>query len=507
MPPGSCLPPVWFQIWGTWYSSSTAYRDQTESLLHGNLAVSDDVHDLKFDHTWTEGGVHQVWGLGVPLWRLPFEATARLFGAEGFPDRVAFGLFALLVGFVVLKVSVGSGDEKSEEGEGGGSGWRLITGFGAGFVILLLFPPFLTLLQTRGAVWEEAVSYEYLFAVLQLAVLVSFVQRPAMNRLLIVCGVAGLGGLVRPTLVFYGFAAVAIATAVWVLMSRAKPAFRGDTLQTCPTRGRILPPVLLGVFLFCLGGGVLWLTNLKRFGNGFEFGHKLNVQYLYGSMYATRFDDPFKNEPITAAAKEVFGAVFLAQRFNGADWYQENIFPGQSPTVRWREFYFRTFDWAYLPFVLLGWGAALAAAFAVWRGVFTAETRRRGAARSWKLGDGEEGVMSADSLTMMAAGLWSVMAAVPLLGFYLYAPVISSRYMMDLAPAFAAAVAAAWMVLASRCQRSWSRVLVCVLLCGCGAVPESLRLRRTVLDHLGGTQSGEREPQTQKRKTADRDRP
>lgn len=454
--------------WGAWYSTSTAYRDQTDALFQGNLAVSEDVHDLKFDHTWSEGGVHQVWGLGVPLWRFPFEAAARLFGFEAFPDRIALGLFALLVGFVSLKIWLGVGDDKSE---GGGSGWRLITGLGAGFVILLLFPPFLTLLQTRGAVWEEAISYEYLFGVLLLAVLVAFVRSPSVARLLIVCGLAGFGGLVRPTLVFYGFAAVVVAVIVWLDLKggqvsdpdevsesatahehkthrpsdfqngtmaeceedRGRPqtaVSSSDRLQTCPPLGRALVPVLLGIFLYCLGGGMLWLTNLKRFGNGFEFGHKLNVQTLYGSMYATRFDDPFQNEPLADAGKEVFGAVFLAERFNNADWYQENIFPGQSPTVRWREFYFRTFDWTYLPFLLLGWVTAIAAALRVGR---------------WPLGDGrlrmevgEHDAVSADSFTVMAAGLWSLMAA----------------------------VAAAWLLLASRCQRNWTRVLACVLLCG-----------------------------------------
>ena len=546
--------------WGAWYSTSLPYRAQTEALLHGDLAVSRSVADLRFDHTWSERGVHQVWGLGVPLWRLPFEAAAHLWGFDGFPDRIAFALFALLVSFIVLKGWVGAPHSDSAGSDARSDGWQMIAGFGAGFIILLLFPPFLTLLQVRGAVWEEAVAYEYLFAGLLVTLLVNFVRQPTTGRLLLVCVLAGLGGMIRPTLVFYGFGTVVIATVAWVV-SKAGQAFQSlalsagssrgdgaqisevpdakregrlssalssianggeggrrpgeevpgsrrpvDGLQACPTLGRVLFPALLGLFLFCLGGGVLWFTNLKRFGDGFEFGHKLNVQYLYGSMHATRFDDPFQDEPLTGAAKELFGALFLANKFNGADWYQENIFPGQSKTVRWREFYFRTYDWSYLPLLLLGWGAAIAAAwkFRTGRHGFGGWDR---AARRSEIGpangaasigsamgapvgapancdppnvDGEPdgcdssitasfGTNASDgssfTLSSTVLGWWSLIAVMPLAGFYLYAPVISSRYLMDLAPAFAAAIAGAWLFLAARCERRSSRVLACVLLC------------------------------------------
>lgn len=528
--------------WGTWYSTSLPYRMQTEALLHGDLAVSRNVADLKFDHTWSEQGVHQVWGLGVPLWRLPFEAAAKLGGFDGFPDRLAFGLFALLVCFVVLKVWVSFGAGESQMGDradagnvlpggppavGGGAsgtalsngtdGWLLITGFGAGFLILLLFPPFLTLLQVRGAVWEEAVAYEYLYGILQVTLLLAFVRRPTVGRLLLVCALAGFGGLIRPTLVFYGFATVVIATVVWVfkvgqvgnLPSDEERGFSTrssdggswdgsvtsppeDRLQTGPTLGRVLAPALLGLFLFGLGGGVLWWTNLQRFGDGFEFGHKLNVQTLYGSMHATRFDDPFQDEPLPGAAKELFGALFLPGKFNGADFYQENIFPGQSPTVRWREFYFRTYDWSFLPLLLLGWGAAVAAGFKFRVSGFKSRnnvlplgsrTSAPPAVRPTTLdcnnlaeiAAGETNALLGpiphspssirDPLPLLTLGLWSLLAVIPLAGFYLYAPVISSRYLMDLAPAFAAALAAAWLFLAARCTTRWSRVLVCLLLC------------------------------------------
>ena len=274
--------------WGDWYSPhAPAYRAQTEALLRGDLAVSRELADLEWDHTWSEQGVHQVWGLGVPLWRLPFEAVARGFGFDAFPDRIAFGLFALLVSFVVLKTWMGMPDRSPERRAGEDTDWPLITRFGAGFILLLLFPPFLTLVQAQRSHLEEAVAYEYLYGVLQLTVLVAFVRRPTVGRLLVVCTLAGLGGLVRPTLVFYGFGTVVIAMMVWVfkvgqvgnLPSDEERGFSTrssgggswdgsvtsppeDRLQTCPTLGRVLAPALLGLCLFGLGGGVLWWTHL-----------------------------------------------------------------------------------------------------------------------------------------------------------------------------------------------------------------------------------------------------
>jgi hypothetical protein len=90
--------------WGEWYTQWEAYRAQSSALQTGQLALSHDVGRLMHNHTWSEGGVHQVWGLGVPLWRLPWDLLAQAFGHEAFPDRLAFGLFAALVAWLVLRV-------------------------------------------------------------------------------------------------------------------------------------------------------------------------------------------------------------------------------------------------------------------------------------------------------------------------------------------------------------------------------------------------------------------
>ena len=135
--------------WGQWYSPSSHYRRQTESLLRGTLALSRSPTDTTHDLTWSEGGVHQVWGLGVPLWRLPFEAVARVFGFQAFPDRLAFAAALALWAVIVLSLLTPAKhpSETSEASHGRNS---LIVG------LILLCPVFLELCNSRFDIYEEA---------------------------------------------------------------------------------------------------------------------------------------------------------------------------------------------------------------------------------------------------------------------------------------------------------------------------------------------------------------
>src|SRR6266436_7050770 len=78
--------------WGRWYSERPQHREQVDAFLRGSLAVSQSPSALGLGLAWSEAGVHQVWGLGVPLWHLPFVACSRLFGAADFPDMLSFGI-------------------------------------------------------------------------------------------------------------------------------------------------------------------------------------------------------------------------------------------------------------------------------------------------------------------------------------------------------------------------------------------------------------------------------
>src|ERR1700704_4190932 len=79
--------------WEIWYSESPYYREQIIAFLHGDLALSHNPVDLKMDLCWSEKGVQQVWGLGIPLLELPFNVLARAFGYSFFPDRIVLACF------------------------------------------------------------------------------------------------------------------------------------------------------------------------------------------------------------------------------------------------------------------------------------------------------------------------------------------------------------------------------------------------------------------------------
>jgi hypothetical protein len=67
--------------WGCWYSIEDRYRMQTSALAEGHFSLGNTLSGLQHDNTWSGGGVHQVWGLGIPFLRLPFEMLARVFGS------------------------------------------------------------------------------------------------------------------------------------------------------------------------------------------------------------------------------------------------------------------------------------------------------------------------------------------------------------------------------------------------------------------------------------------
>ena len=232
--------------------------------------------------------------------------------------------------------------------------------------------------------------------------------------------------------------------------------------------------MLLGWILFGFCGGLLWWTNLERFGDGFEFGHQLNVQHLSGAMYATRFDSPFADEPIGSAARDLFGEVFRVRELNGLDFYREGFIAGQSDTLRWRHFYFRTYDLSYAAWLLAGWCVA---GFLIGRRLIARGTSPTGRDR-WPSKVNEIALL----------GVWSMLSSALLAGFYLRVSVISSRYMIDFAPAFAAGMLALWFGVASLCRWWWTGGLVCLLLAGwLGA---ELHLSRS-LPGEGGSRSWE----------------
>ncbi|HEY4242108.1 MAG TPA: hypothetical protein VGM88_19955 [Kofleriaceae bacterium] len=366
-----------------WWAPHGAYRAQTQALLEGHFALTDRPQALRHDLAWAGGGVQHVWGLGVPLWQLPFEAVAELGGFAPFPDRVPMILWLTLAAFLVLRAVQDP--------------WER-----AGACLLTIgLPAFVALLRGRVNVYEEAAAYAYTAGIALLAGLLILRRRPTAQRYLLLVGFAGLGGLVRPTVWFYGLGTLAIATALLVRAIGWR---------------RALAPIAIGGALFVAGGGALYATNALRFGSGTEFGHRLNLELIPGNLYATRFDNLYARAGWLEGAEELGGALFdqPETRAELDGFYQTHLAAGESPRQRFREYYFTVFTWWYVP--LLAGGALLAGL--AWR--------RRG-----------------DPVARVT-GAWAALGLAPLAIFYIHAPSLTSRYLLDLAPAFAALLLLVW---------------------------------------------------------------
>jgi hypothetical protein len=422
--------------WGKWYSASPYYREQVDAFLHGDLALSHNPADLRMDLCWSEKGVQQVWGLGVPLWELPFDVGARALGYPTFPERLALGCFLALAAYVICRTWFGVSASA-----------EVPTAAGA-VILLLFFAPAINLLRGPMNHYEEAVVYLYYFGILLACSLIALARSPTWGRFWLLCALSGIGGLIRPTLVFYGFATFAIASLL--MFHHNLPLFnRGTKISRC---GKFLrnPRFFLGLIFFLCGGGLLFMTNYLRFGSGWEFGHRLNVSPALPSIYSTRFDYPFKHVSLLEAARELFGMLFLTNHFNGVAWYAQGIFPWQSSTIRKHGVDMTTYDLSYAVLLALAWVV----------GIWLLRSTARNPTATQPAGKLEFPIY-------LMLILWSVVATFLLAVFYLYVPVISDRYMLDFAPAFALSLVGLWLwsaeKIASQAKRS-KQIITVVLI-------------------------------------------
>ena len=376
-----------------WYAANGGYRAQVDALLAGRLAISDTPDALQHDYAWTEHGVQQVWGLGVPLWQAPFELLGRAIGVSPFPDRVALWAWLALAFALVIR-----------------AWWRRDEPWlGTGCVVIAaLVPPLVTLVRGRLGVYEEAAAYSYAAGMILLAGTQRVSETASRGRYLVLLAAAGASGLLRPTVWFYGLATALVASVMY--------------LRAHGRRG--IAVVALGAVLFVAGGAALYATNARRFGDGMEFGHRLNLESLPGNLIATRFSYPFQRVGTVAAAAEELGALFdQPERRGDGTFYGKRLHVGQAPQPRWREYYFTTFTWGYVPVLLAG----------LLLGVLAWRRRDRAGPERWLLA-------------------WAVLGGGPLFVFYLHSPSVSSRYQLDLAPAFVAVILIAWRALARRAK-------------------------------------------------------
>jgi hypothetical protein len=407
--------------WGRWFSRSPYYAAQVDAFLRHDLALSHSPYDCAFDLTWSEGGVHQVWGLGIPLWRTIWTASARLLGYETFPDGLAMALALSIAAFFVLRalLDVTVKDEYSNN--------RIFARFG-GAIILLGFPPFMRLLKTNVDVYEEAVAYAYLWGILECALLINFLRSPNRKGWFVLMLLSGIGPLVRPTLIFYGISAWIVGSGTY-----CSRLLLGGNLKLMLVSLLRSKSWFFGSALFGFGLALLLATNWLRFGNLLEFGHKLNLQNIYGSLYATRFDNPIEHQPFYVGAKELTGALFFMRPVEASSFFSPNLFWGQAPVPRMRQMNFQVYDWSYIPWIFV--------AFAFGSVSLARKKRTR--------------LHVEDSLWLQIV-IWAFLSILFLFYFYSRTPALCARYLVDFGAAFATLILVVWETLCrQRSLRLW----------------------------------------------------
>jgi len=306
------------------YSKLLAHRLQADAFLHGKLSLSSHPFALPWDFTWSECGMQQNWGLGIPALMVPFEWIYRVCGWGPAPDRYIM-VFYLTLMIIMLNITFR----------------RIFLGLGFvphqsigilirwGLIAWILFCPAMSNLiqggQLKGSsTYNFTVYYGCMYSYVLLSVLWMCILKPQRRIFIILCLASGFAWMIRPSLIVYG-----VVTAVLAAVG---------TFQE--TRSRRL--ILQGICCFLLGIMVNLWTNDLRFGSPFEFGGSLQISGNPLPTYLLRFENPFLKEPILSAAKELFGATF----FNGL-WQTNNYH-------RERYYEFFTFNGSHFIVVLTG---------------------------------------------------------------------------------------------------------------------------------------------------------
>jgi hypothetical protein len=375
------------------YSVTPYHRYQAVALLHGHFRLADSIDALQPGLAWHNSEVQQVWGLGVGLWLVPFQAVWQIFGGQIFPDRLALG-----IALALLAVYAGStGLRITREGQ---------REFGLGLIWLITLCPALWILARASTlIFEETILYAI---ILSLGILVSMVRLVFFGSradYFLCCFFGAFAAWVRPTHAIYGLIGLLVGSLLFW------------------RRERKVKAIALGTALWFASVGLLAWTNNVRFGSPTEFGHRLTVST--GSMvYLTRFGNPFREATPVNTVRELFGMLFLNPNVRGTGAFADNLFPGQSAITRWRRLDLTTFDRSYaaLGFITVAW-AALSLSKRWTKQLFRAQP------------------FHALTVPLLA---WSIISALSLGWFYLYYPAIASRYLLDFAPALTGVVTVAW---------------------------------------------------------------
>lgn len=367
--------------WGVWFNSggNPAYL-QSQAFLRGELFLYKEPYFPQMDLVWRDG-VHQAWGLGLPLLRLPFDALAWLIQSSGFPDRVLFLIIFSLVSLLLLQWARDSKEASTEV--------RLTkTLVALGF---LFSGPFLSLVRTRFHIYEETAAYGYLFVVALIIHLLKTLDDPKPKNLFVVSLLAGATFLMRPTTGIYGL------IALFILTFKIRPRSIRTSVE------------LWGGWLFCVGLGAVF--QWAQFGTLHPFApHALNLSNDSLNIFSLKFDYPMRHQSIWAGAKELFGSMFFNRTLNGNDYYKDFIFPGVAPVLKFREFYFPFFHWTQAALCGIG----------------------------FLLGGGSVFKKSLPENIETVVRPWTILSLSSLFGltiFYSNTPALASRYLIDFLPA------------------------------------------------------------------------
>jgi hypothetical protein len=411
---------------------------QVRAFLHGRLALVPHPSGVGNDYDWGRGGMHQAWGLGVPLLATPFHVVGLLFGAPGFPDALRFLILYTVVCVVLARALHRSAREAP--------GSLIPSAATAGFV--MVFPTFVGMVSSRFLIYEQTIATGVLWSVGLLAGVLLLLARATPLRLAIVCACAGFSTILRPPLGIYGGVTLALAL---LLAARAGLSLRAR---------------IAGVASYAATTGLYFLGNWARFGSPFNPGYENCVSGLFVNRLA-RWGLSFSKVPLSTAAKEMFATLFLL------DPVPNQLMLSTPPAVRpyavaerWREYYAPTFDLAILTL------AVVALLYVGWRVV-------RG--RLWRRD------RSLESEVATVVGAWGLPPAIVLFFFYAKLGNMVTRYATDLVPAFAATCVCVGMAIVGAVRARRPAAAPSVQLAIAGVVALYLSSWHGWAQHMAGT--------------------
>jgi len=392
--------------WGDWYMANEGHPYilmQVRAMLSGRLALFAHPSGAGNDYDWGRGGMHQAWGLGVPILALPFHLLGRLFGAPGFPDGARFLVLYAATTVALARAldlaappPAGSVAGPARPGLRGGPSTAVAASLAAGSV--MVFPTFVGMVSSRFLIYEQTIATGALWSVVLLAGTISLVPRCTPGRLALVCAAAGFSILLRPPLAVYGVVTVALA----LFIGRRKG---------------LRPAALLSALLAYLGSTALYFVgNALRYGSPLVAGFENGVS---GSEVnrLTRWGLPFAKTPFLTAAKEMFVTLFQLGPIASQTFGPTAELRPYALGERWREYYAPTFDMVIFALSIV------ALAIVGWRIVRH---------RLWRADRDLTGEV------MTVVGAWGLPPAIVLFVFFSRIGNMVSRYATDLYPAFAA---------------------------------------------------------------------